>query len=209
MKIRAIQVATALVLLTGCSHDKVATWQDPATRGRSFKNLAVFAITKDPSVRRTTENAFVMNGTGATKVTPSYKFVTDDELKDHGKLYAKIQGAGFDGAVIFRVIAVDEKQEQYKSAEFVAAGYGSTYYGGMYYGGFDTYWGYYGAPVYSSTYTVKTQIVQIESTLYGVADKRLVFAQQSKLDNPDSTMDVIEAVVKDAASSMKKYGLIQ
>jgi hypothetical protein len=209
MKIRAISIATAMLILAGCSHDKVSTWQDPGTKGQSFKNLAVFAITKDPSVRRTTENAFVMSATAATKVTPSYKFATDEELKDKDKLYAKIKGSGFDGAVVFRVIAINEKQEEYKSANFTAAYYGTTYYGGMYYGGFDTYWGYYGAPVYSSTYTVKTQIVQIESTLYGVADKHLVFAQQSKLDNPDSTMDVIEAVVRDAATSMKKAGLIQ
>ena len=209
MKIRAISIATAMLILAGCSHDKVATWQDPATLGRSFKNLAVIAIVKDPSVRRTTENAFVMSGTGVTKVTPSYRFASDEDMKDKDRLTARIKEGGFDGAVVFRVIAVNEKQQEYKSADFVAAAYGSTYYGGIYYGGFDSYWGYYGAPIYSSTYTVKTQIVQIESTLYAASDKRLVFAQQSKLDNPDSTMDVIEAVVKDAAGAMKKAGLIQ
>jgi hypothetical protein len=204
-----LSTVTAMVLLSGCSHDRVTTWSDPAAAGRTFKNLAVFAIVKDPSVRRTTENAFLMSLTGTARATPSYKFASDDDLKDKDRLYAKIKEAGFDAAVIFRVIAVNERQDEYKSASFTAAYYGSTYYGGMYYGGFDSYWGYYGAPVYSTTYTVKTQIVQIESTLYAVSDKRLVFAQQSKIDNPDSTMDVIEAVVKDAAGSMKKAGLVQ
>ncbi len=209
MTIRTLVIAAAAVSLVACSSNRVTTWQDPATKGQTFKNLAVFAITKDPSVRRTTENAFLMSLTGSTRVTPSYKLATDDELKDKDRLYARIKEAGFDGVVVFRVIAIDERQEEYKSAEFTAAYYSAAYYGGMYYGGFDSYWGNYGAPIYSSTYTVKTQIVQIESTLYAVADRKLVLAQQWKLNNPDSTMDVIEAVVRGAAEELKKAKLVQ
>ena len=209
MKMRTFVLAAAAMSLVACSSNKVTTWQDPSTQGRTFKNLAVFAITKDSSVRRTTENAFLMNLTGTTKATPSHVFASDEELKDKDKLYAKVKGAGFDGVVVFRVIAIDESQQEYKSANFTAAYYGTSYYGGMYYGGFDTYWGYYGAPVYSSTYTVKERVVQIEATLYAVADKKLVFAQQSRLDNPDSTMDVIEAVVNGASGAMRKANLIR
>jgi hypothetical protein len=203
MSIRKISIAAATLALTACSSNFVSTWQDPATTGRTFDKIAVFAITKDKSVRRTTENAFVMSLTGTTKVVPSYQFATDDELKDKAKVVAKMKEGGFDGAVIFRVIAIDERTEEYKSANYIGA-----YYGSFYYTGFDSYWGYYGAPVYSGTYSVKTQIAQIEAALYAVADNKLVFAQQSKMKNPDSTMDVIEAVVRDAAKAMQSAKLV-
>jgi hypothetical protein len=204
MRIRTFVLAATAMSLLACSSTQVHTWQDPSVKGRTFQKLVVLAITKDPSVRRTTENAFIMSVGAKTQVTPSYKFVTEDDLKDKARLVAKIKEGGYDGAVVFRVIAIDEKTQEYKSANYTAA-----YYGTVYYGGFGDYWGYYGAPVYSSTYSVKTQIVQIETTLYGVSDNKLVFAQQSKLDNPDSTMDVIEAVVRKAADAMKSGGLIQ
>ena len=203
MSLRKLSVAAATLALVACSSDRVTTWQDPASTGKTFDKLAVFAITKDKSVRRTTENAFVMSLTGTTKAVPSYQFATDEDLKDKAKVVAKVKEGGYDGAVVFRVIAIDERTEEYKSANYLGA-----YYGSFYYTGFDSYWGYYGAPVYAGTYTVKTQIAQIEAALYAVDGNKLVFAQQSKMKNPDSTMDVIETVVRDAAKAMQSAKLV-
>ncbi len=201
MRPSCLPIALALLLAVPAGASTKSTeWKSPDAGDRVVKKLAVFVIAQDPKLRRTTENTFVRSLTGETKATQSYAVVTDDEMKDKEKVVAKVRAGGFDGAVIFRLIAIDEKQ----SERYGMAGYATNYYGG-----FGPYWGTFGAVMFSGTTTVKKQIVSIETLLYAAEDEKLLWAAQTKVDDPDSPLEVIESIVKVTVKGLKKAKLIR
>lgn len=196
-------VLAAVLVATAASAAKTSAWKSPAAEGRSFKNLAVFAITFDDAIRRAAENSFAMKLKGQTKATPAYTFTSRDDLKSKDTVVAKVKEGGYDGVVVFRVIAVDQEETQHNT--YSAVGYSTPYYGG-----FGNYWGGYGVAVYNSgTYTTKEQIVQIETTLYALSDDKLLWAGQTKVKDPESTLDLIDEIVASAISGLKKDKLIR
>ena len=201
MRLSRLPIALALaVAVPAGAATKSTEWKSPDAGDRVMKKLAVFVIAQDQKVRRTTENTFVRSFTGETKATQSYAVVTDEELKDKDKVVAKVRGGGFDGAVIVRLIAIDEKQ----SERYGPAGYATNYYGGL-----APYWGTFGVVMFSGTTTVKKQIVSIESLLYAADDEKLLWASQTKVDDPDSPLEVIESIVKVTVKGLKKAKLIR
>ena len=197
----AAPLAAVLALATGCaSAPKVTTWKNPDVGPVVFKKLAVFAFAVDPAVRRTVENSFARSLSGESRATPSYTFVNGAELKDKDAVLAKIKAGGYDGIVAFRLIAIDEHQKE----SYAVVGYSSPYYAGW--GG---YYGTYGVSAYGTTYSTKEQIVQIETTAYAVDGEKLAWAAQTQLQDPKSTLDVIDEIVGGAVAGMKKDGLIR
>ncbi|KAA0254485.1 hypothetical protein FBQ97_21490 [Acidobacteria bacterium ACD] len=191
----------ALAVSTACASGSYTNWKNPDAAPRTYERISVIALAQDPQVRRTTENMFLRSATGQTKVVPSYTFTTAEDMKSKEAVLAKLRAAGVDGVVVFRVIAVDERT----SETVGVTGYATT----PYYGGFGAYYGYYGVATFGTVYTSKEQIVQIETTFYSVAEEKLVWVSQAKLDTPNSTLDVIEGIVDNAARAMKKEKLIQ
>lgn len=198
---RTLAGAVALALSAGCASSSYTNWRNPDAGQVTFEKVGVIALAQDPQVRRTTENMFMRSATGGTRVVPSYTFTTADDMKSKEAVIAKVKEAGVDGVVVFRVIAVDE----HTSETVGVTGYATT----PYYGGFGAYYGYYGVATFGTVYTSKQQIVQIETTVYSVADGKLVWVSQAKLDTPESTFDVLEGIVGNAANAMKKEKLIR
>ena len=112
-------------------------------------------------------------------------------------IVAKLVEGGYDSAVVFRLIGVNEKH------------WDKISYAGTYYSSFGTYWGAYGVPVYSNMYSTREQIVQVEATLYSLAGQKLVWAAQTELVNPSSPIDVIERVTGDTYRGLTKEKLIR
>lgn len=197
-----LAAAAVLALSTACaSSSSFKTWKNPDAGARSFVNVGVFAFAQDPQVRRTTENMFLRAATGGTKVVASYSLFKDAELKDKDAVVAKVKASGLDAIVVFRVIAVEEREsETYGVTGYTAA---------PYYGGFSSYYGYYGVATFGTVYTTKEKIVQIETTVYAVSDEKLVWVSQAKFDAPESTLDVLEGIVDSAAQAMRKEQLIK
>jgi hypothetical protein len=183
---------------------KFEAWKSPDSGG-PFKKVAVFTFTKDQKVRRTVENRFAgIAGGAGTAVVPSYTFTSEADLKDKDAVVAKLKEGGFDGAVVFRLIAVDEKREEAQQVKYTVVPYSSGYYSG-----FGPYYTTYGMVAYNSTYTETKRVVQVETTLYALDGEKLAWAAQSKLKNPESTFDVIEFVVDRSSSDLKKASLIR
>jgi hypothetical protein len=122
-----------------------------------------------------------------------YTLVDDEELRDRDAVRARLEAAGVDGAVVFRLAAVEERERWVPP----------TSYGTMW-----GYWGWAGPMVYEPGYLTTDQYVQIETALYRVDDARLVWAGRSQTINPTSVEDLIDEVVQVSVAELRKERLI-
>jgi hypothetical protein len=185
-------LALATVAIFGCASTKISsTWRDPAVGPVRFQRVVGVALTQDPTLRRMAEDEFVR------KVGPeaiaSYTILPDDELEDREIARKRIQAAGVEGAVIFRLVGV-EKQERWVPP----TSYGSAW----------SYWGWAGPMVSQPGYLATDRIVQVETTAYRVSDARLIWAARSNTLNPADANEVIDGVVDASVAALRKDGLL-
>ena len=119
--------------------------------------------------------------------------VPDAEMQDKDKVRARIEAAGFDGAVVFRVVGV-ENEERWVPP---------TYYGNAW-----GYWGYAAPLAYQPGYLVNDRIVSVETNAYRVQDARLVWSAHSDTMNPNDARQLIDEVVKATVEAMRKDGIL-
>jgi len=186
-------LGACILLALACASTKLTSqWRDPATQSIQFHRVAGIALSQDQTLRRVAEDEFVKALTPEYAVA-GYSLIPDDELTDKEKVKARLAKAGIDGAVVFRLVAVDERQTWVPP----------TSYSGM--------WGYYGyaAPmVYQPGYLATDRVVQVETMLYSVDQARLVWAAHSETLNPKSTQETIDGVVEAAVGAMRKQKLL-
>lgn len=190
----AVAVAACLaVLATACASTKLtSTWRDPAIGPVQFRKVVGIALSANPTLRRLAEDEFV-RAVGPTQAVAGYSIVPDEELRDREQVRARVEAAGVEGAVVFRLAAVEER------ARWVPP----TTYGGMW-----SYWGWAGPQVWEPGYLTTDQIVQVESAAYQVSDARLVWAGRSQTLNPSSAEDLIDDVVRLTVAALRREGLL-
>jgi hypothetical protein len=169
-----------------------STWRDPALGSIQFRKVAGIAMSRDAALRRIAEDAFVKD-VGAQYAIPAYSVVPDDELEDKERVKARLEAAGVDGAVLFRLVSVDERK---------------TWVPPTVYSRFGGYYGYAAPLVYQPGYLATDRVVQVETTLYSVPDARLVWAARSETLNPSSVEETIDGVVGSTVAAMRGEKLI-
>jgi len=115
-----------------------------------------------------------------------------------------IEGGGFDGVLITRVLSVD-KDKEYTP--------GSTYNNPRtrYYGGGYGYYGFYGttyAEVHEPGYFDTSTTFRLETNLYSVATNGLVWTGQSETVDPESIPDARTSMTDAVAKKLKEEKLI-
>jgi hypothetical protein len=186
----------AAILVTGCATTQVKdSWSNPAAGKIEFRKVVALAIAGDEALRRSLEDALV-RAAPRENVVAAYTFVPQNEIRDTEAIKRRVTEAGFDGAVIFRVVGAEERQT------YVPGSYASPYY---------STWGYYGygwntmaTPGYVRTDTY----VDVETMVYSIADDQLVWAGRSESLNPSSAPALVDDVVKAVAADLRKKGLI-
>lgn len=185
--------ALLAVVAVACASTRLtSTWRDPAIGSLQFRKVVGVALTADPVVRRVAEDEFVRTVGPATGIA-GYTLIPDDELRDREAARARLEAAGVDGAVVFRLASVEERERWVPP----------TTYGSMW-----GYWGWAGPMVYEPGYLTSDQYVQVETAVYSVADARLVWAARSETINPASAEQVIGEVVKVTVAALRKERLI-
>jgi hypothetical protein len=185
----------AFVLVSGCWRrtEMAAVWHEPGSAVLNFnRTVAVFATT-DESMRRSVEDELAMKFPNSV---PSYRLVprAADVDKDH--ILPQMRSAGFDGAIVMRVIDVSERLT-YQSGSY----WGSPY-------GFGGYWGNAWASPYGPGYVSTTQIVTVETNIYNLKTDRLVFAARSETSDPSSVGKLIRSVMRHINEELKDNGMI-
>ena len=192
-------IAAGLLMAAGCSSTKlISVWKAPEAGRSPFTKIVAVAVSADSGLRRGAEDQMVRL-IGAEKAIPSYSVVPDAELKDKEKAKERVKAAGADGALVMRVISVNEK------TTYVP---GSTTYA-VYYGSYSGYWGYAWPVAYDPGYIRTDEVVQIETLVYSVTEEKLLWASRSETTNPATVDALIKEVLVATAERMRREGLIK
>ena len=193
LRVSAAAIAVAAALISGCASTQITSvWRDPGVGPVQFQKVVGVAMSQDATIRRLAEDEFV-RAAGPAIALAGYSVIPDDEIQDKEKAKARIEAAGADGAVVFRLVGVEE-QERWVPP---------TYYGNAW-----GYWGYAAPMVYEPGYLTTDRIVQVETAVYAVPTARLVWAAHSDTLNPSNAKQLVGDVVRAAVERMRKDGLL-
>jgi hypothetical protein len=206
--IRNFLIAIAAVsTLAACSKSKTTiplSWRNPGYEQTTFEKLFVIGVGENEEARRLFEDTFAraLAEEGATAqaswgLLPQSTRLTEEQIR------GALEGGGFDGVLITRLLSVDQEQEYVPPSTYTVP---STHYG--YYG----YYGYYGtsyAVVHEPGYFQTNTRFRLETNLYSVAARGLVWSGQSETLNPDSLAEVIDSMTAAVAKRLKEEGLIR
>ncbi len=173
----AVGCATLCILaLAGCgsSTQLTSVWSDPTFQTNSLQKLMVIGVAHNSSVRRIFEDTFAsaLQGEGVRAMT-GYSVLGDGRL-DSAMVWDAIQKTGCDGIFVTRLVDKQTVQTYYPPTT-TAVAVPAPYYGGWY--------GYYATGYAYTTmpgYTVENQVINLETTLYRVADGKLVWSALSQ-----------------------------
>ena len=191
---RIVSVGLLMALLSGCATTTFrSTWSDPQAKPVRFqRTLAVF-MTPNEGERRASEDQLVQF-IGPARSTASYTLLSRADLDDTDRAKEKVRAAGFDGAVVMRVIG--ERQEVTYEPP--------TYYRG-YWGGYHSRgWG----TVYDPGYLRTDTIVSVETNVYSLAEDKLIWSGVSETFDPNDTPRMVTEIAEAAAKQMRERGLL-
>lgn len=197
---RLFACAAALGLALGCASNTriVDHWSAPGLEPAdlAFDHVVAIAVMQDETRRRAAEDA-VARVASRTRVTPGYRILGSADRADAEQVAAALARQGIDGAITMRLIADDEEQTW-------VPGYHHYVYPGGYYG----YYGHLGGFVYEPGYLRTDRYVRVETTLYDVRRRRLLWAGVSETWNPRDIDEVVEGIVQAARRQLAEEGLL-
>lgn len=197
----SIIILLLTIYLIGCSSsNKISnSWKNPEVTAESvkFQTMAVFAMVKNPDMRRDVEEALVSQMPNTIAV-PSYKMITKEELADLNAVKQKLSERGMQGALVLSVRNVNQKTSYYSSGM-----YPSAYYS---FGGYYNYaWNYMYDPfMYSST----NVYVDLEILIYSLNDDELVWYGESTSVNPEGIQQTISELAVSVKEQLVEDGLL-
>lgn len=201
----SLAAAIGALFAAGCGGATQTTrvWTDPSFETNSLRKLMVIGIGNNPTIRRSFEDRF----TAALKAQgidaePSYRLVGDGKL-DSARTSTEMHQTGCDGVFVTRIVDQKTVRTYYPPT--------SSYVGAPYIGAPQAYrygwYGYYGLGYsYATTpgYTVENQVVNLETTLYRVADGQLVWSALSQewLGQSDIPGSEVDPLVRQLISAL-------
>ncbi len=188
-----------------------AIWGDEEYK-KGIKKVLILGLSDKAAVRGSFEDHMVkrLQAQGVSAVASSAILSPEVKLdKETFQLHFKDQG--FDAVLVTRLLKVDTTTTNYNNTSYsgmYADPY--AYRSGMpgYYGGF---YGYYGGAydyAYSSSYSVQSLTVRVETNIYETKNAKLIWSGVSKTFNPSGTEDAINSLSKQLAYRLKKQGYL-
>jgi hypothetical protein len=162
-----------------------STWSDPTFAAAPFNRVAVVALFDTTAESRTFEQAAAreLEQHGISAV-PAYTIVGDDRMYEQDELRAELAGADVDGILIYRLIAVDERDVYRNPTPYMhvpsALLFGDPYYW-YYYPRWNYYWHWRSSweVARSPGYWESVAYVIVESSLYDARRDRLIWTAKS------------------------------
>lgn len=189
---RSFAALLALAALACASTHVTSTWRDPAVGPVQFRKLVGIALSQDTTLRRIAEDEFV-RAVGPGIAVAGYSIVDDSDLRDREAVKQRVEAAGADGVVVFRLVGV-EHQERWVPPTTYGSAWG--------------YWGMAAPMVYEPGYLTTDQIVQVEANMYEVAGARLIWSARSETFNPSNANQLVDEVVNAMVAEMRKAKLV-
>jgi hypothetical protein len=195
-------LATALVLAAcGATTRLGDVWSEQQVTPTPFTNLLILGIGTETTGRRSFEDRFsealLARGTASTA---SHRLLPSERQLSESEIAGVVERGGFDGVVVTRLLAVDEKEEYVPPRSSVSVGMGRGYYG------------HYGSSFgvnYSPGYVSSTTIVRLETRVFQVTSGGPVWMATSETFQPSSDEDVVNSVSKAIVSRLAKDGWVR
>jgi hypothetical protein len=186
----------AVMALSAChSTHLVASWTEPGAQPLHFRKAVAVFVTRDEALRRTLEDKMADE---FPNTVPSYRVMKSSEMADTVGIDKRLRREGFDGAIVMRVVTVDER---------ITYTPGTYWYGAPYYS-FNSYWGTAWGYPYDPGYVYANQIVTIETQIYSLANDKLIWAGRSETTDPRTAGRLAHSVVGRVTRALKKEGLL-
>jgi hypothetical protein len=192
----------AIVGFSGCATTVFqSTWRAPDAaplRFRGEKVVALF-VSKNLSTRHLAEDAMAreISARGAHGI-PAYSVLGDEEIRDREAAKTKLQGMGFAGGVVMRIVGT-ETQYTYEPGIW-ARPYYRSFWGG--------YWGWGWGRVYEPGYLVADRVVSVETLVYSLKQDKLVWAGVSRTVDPSRIDSFIAELAEKVTERMARDGLL-
>jgi hypothetical protein len=193
---RALLGAALLTAFVGCAATKIETrWRDPEAQlsDLAFRNVIAIAQIEDAATRREAEDEMVRvllarptARARGMQVLPSYSLIPEAELGDVEKLRAKVEAEGFDGAVVMRLIADQERV---------------TYVPGRY----ESSWSR--VVTYDPGYTRVDRVVRVETSVYSITKGERLWSGVTRTLNPADLPELIDEVAAAVGTELTAQGL--
>ena len=200
MRISSILLLIAIIIFGCSSSNEISnSWKNPEATLESakFQTVAVFAMVKNPDMRRDVED-IIASQMPNTIAVPSYKMITNEELTDIDAVKQKLKERGMEGALVLSVRNVNQKTSYYSTCM-----YPSAYYS---FGGYYNYaWNYmYDPYVYSNT----NVYVDLEILIYSLKNDQLVWYGESTSVNPQNLQETISELAVSVKNQLVQDGLL-
>ena len=180
--------------LTGCFTTKITSWSDPAFENRPIGKTMVLGISETGSTSQRYEGYFVeklqeqgIDGTSCYSLLQPTDVITEEQLVQY------LQEHNYDSILVTRLL--DERDHTQVSTT------------GSYPSHYGDYYGYYS---YGMTQTYVDNIMEyiLETNLYDVKSRKLVWTGQKSVYDTNSEKSNIKEVVGVIIKDLKKKGLL-
>lgn len=196
-RLLALLAAFVMVLALGaCANQTTLSdvWvADGLTKGQ-YKKIVVVGIAPDQSRRMMFEDAFAKRIKGSVA---SHSIISLAELADRAKVQHKLKDAGFDGAVVVRMIGVERNQTTMPGHATMLSPNTGNLYG---------YWDP-AQSAFDRDLVLTTLSVALEVQFFDVATAERKFRAQSSSYNPANQAELADGLFDALHSELRKRGL--
>lgn len=193
-----------LITLQGCSSTKLVTsWTDKDYQGEKLHKVLVIGMVKDDLMRRSFEDQFVGKLVqDGREAVASYVYMPNlQDYKDKEKLEAVVKKVAADAVLITTLKDVEDRKKYVPPrVDYVPTMRGYGYYG---------YYSQSLQPIYTPGYERSDKVVQLETKVFSVETRKMIWAGATESFNPSSSSEIVEELAKLVVSDMKKAGFIR
>ncbi len=200
---RSLAVIVTVLTLGGCASTRfVDVWQDPdLVAGKlNGEKIAAFLISEDESRRRVVEDALAreLTARGAQGVA-GYTLISSETAQDVAAVERKLREESVQAVVTLRFVS--ETLETTTSP--------ATWHRVPVYRRWDGYWTRGWGMVYEPGQLRTDKVVQVETLIYEMEEKGLIWVGLSKTVNPGDADSFIRELSLAVDEEIKKTGLLR
>lgn len=188
-------------LITACatSSQVNSVWTDPDATPTIYRNVVVFGVASQSTVRRAYEDNFATALTASgVSARSSHTLVSDKSLKRPAQIKRALSGAKADGLIVTHLVP-EASQDTVPAAR--AASVPASYRR------FDRYYNQVYADVARPDYYAGCESLRLETNLYDAQRENLIWSGRSQPLDPNSDQ-TISQIIAEVIAQLRRDGLL-